>query len=146
MANDLRFMERQRIAETRRQQQKPNLENMERRRKLNEEIKEKRFKMFLDKRRDVEDTKKQRRNLMSLKDQIQKETEATAAARRQKIREGHSLGAVKRMEFMENKRLKAMRNDTGRVDGQRMEIYEAEQEAEELEAMEARLLQQLQET
>ena len=119
---------------------------MERRRKLNEEIKEKRFKMFLDKRRDVEDTKKQRRNLMSLKDQIQKETEATAAARRQKIREGHSLGAVKRMEFMENKRLKAMRNDTGRVDGQRMEIYEAEQEAEELEAMEARLLQQLQET
>ena len=77
MANDLKYMERQRIAETRRVQQKPNLDNMERRRKLNEEIKEKRFKMFLDKRKEVEETKKQRRQLMCLKEQNQRETDMT---------------------------------------------------------------------
>ena len=123
MANDLRFMERQRMAEAKKMQQKPNLENMERRRKLNEEIKEKRFKMFLDKRRDVEETKKHRQKLMGLKEQYNREQDEENAKRREKIREGHEAGMNKRYEFLENKRTKAMRNKGGMVDGQRMEIY-----------------------
>ena len=50
------------------------------------------------------------------------------------------------MEFMEKKRMRAMRSKDGMVDGQRMEIYNAEHEAENLEALEAQLLAQLQET
>ena len=46
--------------------------------------------------------------------------------RRQAIREAHSVGAHKRMEFMEKKRNMAMRNKDGMVDGQRDEIYRAE--------------------
>ena len=57
------------MAETKRNATKPNLDNMEKRRKLNEEIKEKRFKMFLDKRRDVEESKKQRRRMQDQKEQ-----------------------------------------------------------------------------
>ena len=44
----------------RREQHKPNRENMERRRRLNEEIKEKKFKVFLQKRQEVDEHKKER--------------------------------------------------------------------------------------
>ena len=39
-----------------------------------------------------------------------------------------------------------MRDSTALLDGQRKEIYQAEKEAEELEQMEAQLLQALQKT
>lgn len=50
------------------------------------------------------------------------------------------------MEFYEQKRTGAKRDKTALMDSQRKDIYAAEKEAEDLEQLEAILLQQLQET
>ena len=58
--NDQKYQEKLKFEAYRREQHKPNRENMERRRKLNEDIKEKKFKVFLAKRQEVDEYKKER--------------------------------------------------------------------------------------
>ena len=58
--NDIKFQEKLRLDAIKKEQNKPTRENMERRRKLNEDIKEKKFKMFLSKRQEVDGYKKER--------------------------------------------------------------------------------------
>ena len=68
-------------------QNRPNRENMERRRKLNEEIKEKKFKVFLTKRNEVEDYKRERQQLRELKMSYQAEREQENYERKMLIRQ-----------------------------------------------------------
>ena len=85
-------------------QNRPNRENMERRRKLNEEIKEKKFKVFLTKRNEVEDYKRERQQLRELKMSYQAEREQENYERKMLIRQQLAYGQLKKMEFYEAKR------------------------------------------
>ena len=144
--NDKKYQEKMRFEAIKREQNKPNRENMERRRKLNEDIKEKKFKVFLDKRKEVDEYKKERQQLRELKMSYQAEREQENYERKMLIRQQLAYGQLKKMEFYEAKRKGAQRDKGSLMETQRQDIYAAEKEAEELEQMEAILLQQLQET
>ena len=62
------------------------------------------------------------------------------------IREQLQRGAAKKQEFLEQKRKNAKREVSNMMDMQRNDIQNFEKEAEDLEKLEAELLQRLQET
>ena len=86
---------------------------MERRRKLNEDIKEKRFQMFMQKRQEVDDYKKERAMLRDQKVNFMLEKEQENYKRKILIRQQLALGQLKKQEFYESKRLHAMRDKDG---------------------------------
>ena len=61
--NDEKYQTRVKLHSIREEQNKPNKANMERRRKLNEDIKEKRYRMFVEKRREVDAYKNEKQKM-----------------------------------------------------------------------------------
>lgn len=74
------------------------------------------------------------------------ESEKQNWERKMLIREQLQKGQQKKQEFLEQKRKNAKREVTNMMDMQRNDIQNYEKEAEELERLEAELLQRLQET
>ena len=81
------YIQRMQLAEIKEASYKPNFENMERKKKLQEEIKEKRFKMFLNKRKEVNDFKKQRMEYQVMKQNLRHEIDVQNQERKHLIRE-----------------------------------------------------------
>ena len=69
---------------------------MERRRKLNEDIKEKRFQMFMQKRQEVDNYKKERAMLQDQKSNYMQEKEQENYKRKLLIRQQLALGQLKK--------------------------------------------------
>lgn len=116
---------------------------MEQRLKQNQEVKEKRYQMFLSKRREADDYKMQLTGFKNQCTQLRREREQQNYERKLLIRQQKERGKQKEQEFLAEKRMMALREKTNLKNAHREEIYNYEHEAEELEKLEADLLKQL---
>ena len=118
----------------------PNPEKYEQRKKIMQEIQDKKMKILLEKRREAEVYKmeqhKNKQTLVSYREESQKQN----FERMLLIRNQLDIGNQKKREFLEMKKKNAKREVETVMDRQRNDIQGYEHEAEELERMEAELL------
>lgn len=99
--------------------------------------------MFLSKRKEVDQYKMELDGYRTQCNQLRKERELQNYERKMLIRQQKEKGKQKEMEYLNEKRILALREKANMKNIHREEIYSYEQEAEELEKLEADLLKQL---
>ena len=139
----LKKLEKQREAQ---EAAERNRANMERRMKQSQDVRERRYQMFLNKRRETDEFKQQLTGLKGACVNVRREIQQQNFERKLLIRQQRERGQQKYQDFLVEKRMIALRDKANNKLAHQQEIYTYEQEAEDLEKLEAELLKELEVT